>query len=157
MRLNEAVKLIIENKPGILNEELNKNDKLAAELLINKDVIGSLLGREVEIHFGSFQHLTVRLFDSNIGKVYFYLPNFITEKMRKLILNGVSPNIKDFENESILTLAVFGGNKNIDFIKFLLEAGADPNSTDISGKSALALAKGNPKIQKILRQYGAKE
>jgi len=57
------------------------------------------------------------------------------EKVRKLLKEGVDPNVKDSNGRTPLHHAARGGY--IDIISFLLEMKADPNVKDKHGKTPL--------------------
>ena len=65
----------------------------------------------------------------------------------------VDPNIQNVFGNSILNWACINSRK--DFVKLLLEHGADPNTTGTDKWTALDNA-GNEEIKNLLKQYGAK-
>ncbi|MDR2314657.1 MAG: ankyrin repeat domain-containing protein [Spirochaetaceae bacterium] len=69
-----------------------------------------------------------------------YYPLFIRQ--------GLPVNIQDRQGETLLMKALNFGDE--DFAKVLLEAGADPNIRDASGRSALMNARSAPMIRLLL-------
>lgn len=69
-----------------------------------------------------------------------------------LLAGGANPRV-----DQSLSYAVRDGDVNL--VSALLEAGADPNQTDLSGQPVIRLAsqKGKPAVGALLTQYGATE
>jgi ankyrin repeat protein len=76
------------------------------------------------------------------------------EKVRKLLKEGVDPNVKDANGRTPLHHAARGGY--IDIISFLLERKADPNIKDESGRTPLheAASGGHADVIRLLLDMG---
>jgi ankyrin repeat protein len=74
----------------------------------------------------------------------------------ELLFHGADPNVPT-ESGTVLTEAVVQGNAPL--VEVLLSRGADFTATDKEGRTPLALAigKGDRRLEEILRRAGAKE
>lgn len=77
------------------------------------------------------------------------------ETAKVLLKHGANVNATA-DGVSVLMRAV-QRNCSKEFIKLLLDSGADPKMKDEDGKTALDYAKGNPEIEELLKQYRAKK
>jgi ankyrin repeat protein len=80
----------------------------------------------------------------------------LLEILKLFIAKGVDVNIqyKDENNQTLLMLAC--DDDNLEAVKILLEAGANPNLKDSEGETAM-MKTDSEEIKNLLRQYGAKK
>ncbi len=79
-----------------------------------------------------------------------------TATAAKLLQHGTNPNVQNWNGVTALMTAIRSGCSP-EFIKLLLENGADPKLEDKQGHSAMWYAKDKPEIQALLQQYGGKK
>ena len=75
------------------------------------------------------------------------------EIVRLLIAKGADFNAQTGEKETLLMMAC--GNGNIELVKVLLEAGANPNLKDEDGETAMQKTDSD-EIKQVLKRYGAR-
>ena len=77
-------------------------------------------------------------------------------EVKKLIVLGADPNVRNYRDETPLILAVKNGDTGI--AEFLADNGADVNYSTSDGRSALYIARKNRDIpmQRLLIRKGAK-
>ena len=75
--------------------------------------------------------------------------------VKRMLEEGVSPNVEDETGEAPLTMAAYQGHLNI--VAVLLEAGADHNAKDNDGKTAMdiAVSKGNVEMVRLLQRVAS--
>ena len=74
------------------------------------------------------------------------------EKVKELVGQGASPNLKNRFSNTLLAMAVI--KKDKDLIKFLVESGADPDLPNNKGFTARKFANRNPSLKKALLSSG---
>ena len=106
---------------------------------------------------------------AGITPLYLAVAHGLAPMVETLLKAGADPNVPArFQNRSPLMLAVvLGADENINIVRMLLEAGADPDLADASGETPLTLTAGqvgdkcttctrshaNPDVHELLIQY----
>lgn len=81
--------------------------------------------------------------------------NIINEIFRLLVLNGADVDVRDSDGETLLMLAC--EDENVETVRFLLTAGANPNLKDDEEDGETAYQKTDSvEIKQLLVQYGAR-
>jgi ankyrin repeat protein len=77
------------------------------------------------------------------------------DMLRRLVENGLPPNLRNHKGDTLLMLASYHGH--LDASRALLELGADPNIVNDNGQTPLAGAgfKGNVAMAELLIAHGA--
>jgi len=76
-------------------------------------------------------------------------------ELLKLFLNGGKPvTLKSKDGATLLHVAAF--SRQTDMIEWLIEKGVDVNATDDKGRTALDIARGDDKVEEVLKKHGAK-
>lgn len=93
--------------------------------------------------------LTINLFASAQTDIFEIVQNGSLEDLQKAINLGIDVNIKDSDNATPLMIAVAG--EHSEFIKPLLDAGADAEARDINGWTALTHAQRHSADEAIIQ------
>ena len=72
-----------------------------------------------------------------------------------MIAKGADINVRDKDENGETLLMKAGDDENLELVKLLLEAGANPNLKDDDGETAL-MKTDSEEIKKLLKKYGAK-
>lgn len=145
---NEAVRKLV--KSGIDLKTRDERGNTALHVAVaggNLEIVRLLLENGAKVNAKNKEKLTpIWMFEDGEDET-------LVKIFRLLIAKGADVNVLNEDKASLLMMACF--DDNLEAVKILLEAGANPNLKDEDGETALQKTD-SEEIKQLLKQYGAR-
>ena len=137
---NEAVKTFIEDNRVDIADNFNRTALLNAALYGNQELVDWLIEKGADINHSDRNGYTA---------LHFAAQEAHTEVLKYLLKHNANPNVQDIHGNTPAVAAIvnWGGGKNFDTLKALVDAKADLTLKNKAGRAAIDIISDKLKSQ----------